>query len=99
MMRRPRPQPIRNKLDLADSRQVRSMKRRLRLSEDQLNEIVGRIGNSIAAISKEVALMKAKRRRPTNVVPEAAVMVAAAAAEPSIVGSKGDGEAVPPFAT
>jgi hypothetical protein len=46
MMRRPRPQPIRNKLDLADSRQVRSMKKRLRLSEDQLNEIVGRIGNS-----------------------------------------------------
>ena len=78
-MRRPRPQPIRNKLDLADSRQVRSMKKRLRLSEDQLNEIVGRIGNSIAAISKEVALMKAKPLRPTNVVPEAAVIVAAAA--------------------
>ena len=98
MMRRPRPQPIRNQLDLADSRQVRSVKKRLRLSEDQLNEIVGRIGNSIAAISKEVALMKAKRLRPTNVVPEAAVIVAAAAAEPSIVESKGDGEAVPPFA-
>ena len=96
MMRRPRPQPSRNKLDFADSRQVRSMKRRLRLSEDQLNEIVGRIGNSIAAISKEVALMKAKRLRPTNVVPEAAVMVAAATAEPSIVESKG-GEGVPPF--
>ena len=95
-MRRPRPQPIRNKLDFADSRQVRSMKRRLRLSEDQLNEIVGRIGNSIAAISKEVALMKAKRLRPTNVVPEAAVMVAAATAEPSIVESKGRG-GVPPF--
>ena len=76
MMRRPRPQPIRNKLDFAD--------------------IVGRIGNSIAAISKEVALMKAKRLRPTNVVPEAAVMVAAATAEPSIVESKG-GEGVPPF--
>ena len=97
MMRRPRPQPIRNKLDLADSRQVRSMKRRLRLSEDQFNEIVGRIGNSIAAISKEAALKKAKSLRSPNVVPEAAVIVAAAAAGPSIVESKGDGEAVPPF--
>jgi hypothetical protein len=98
MMRRPRPQPIRNQLDLADSRQVRSVKKRLRLSEDQLNEIVGRIGNSIAAISKEVALKNAKRLRPANVVPEAAVIVAAAAAEPSIVESKGDGEAIPPSA-
>jgi hypothetical protein len=90
MMRRPRPQPIRNQLDLADSRQVRSVKKRLRLSEDQLNEIVGRIG-LIAAISKEVALANAKRLRPANVVPEAAVIVAAVAAEPSIVESKETG--------
>lgn len=97
MMRRPRPHSIRNKLDLADSQQVRSVKKRLRLSEDQFNEIVGRIGNSIAAISKEAALKKAKRLRSPNVVPEAAVIVAAAAAGPSIVELKGDGEAVPPF--
>lgn len=80
MMRRSRPQPIRNRLDLADSQQVRSVKRRLKLSEEQLNEIVGRIGNSIAAIGKEAAIQKARRLRPPpTVVPDAAVISAVTA--------------------
>jgi hypothetical protein len=44
----------------------------LRLSEGELNEIVGRIGNSIAAISKEVALKKARRLPAAPAVPNTA---------------------------
>ncbi|WP_439400845.1 hypothetical protein ACNJYA_24450 [Bradyrhizobium sp. DASA03068] len=58
-MRRPKPQPIRNKLDLTDRTQVRLVKKRLGLSDAELIAIVGRIGNSIPAISKEAALQKA----------------------------------------
>ncbi|MCA1389391.1 DUF3606 domain-containing protein [Bradyrhizobium sp. IC3123] len=58
-MRRPKPQPIRNKLDLTDRIQVRLVKKRLGLSDAELTAIVGRIGNSIPAISKEAALQRA----------------------------------------
>lgn len=64
-MRRSKPQPIRNKLDLSDRTQVRLLRKRLRLSDSELTEIVGRIGNSLAAISKEVAVQRA------NIVPGA----------------------------
>jgi hypothetical protein len=101
MMHRSRPQPIRNMLDLADTRQVRSLKKRLRLSEDQLNEIVGRIGNSIAAISKEVAMQKARRLRPSTLLPEAEIIAAATvpaagAAAPSTVEQKAEAEGTSP---
>ena len=78
-MRRLKPQSIRNQLDLADARQVRSVKKRLRLSEGELNEIVSRIGNSIAAISKEVSRQLQ--------LPESAVIAEASsnAVEPSTV--------------
>lgn len=58
-MRRSRPQPIRNKLDLSDRIQVRLIKKRLKLSEKELTAIVGRIGNSLSAISKEAAQQRA----------------------------------------
>ncbi|WP_027571990.1 hypothetical protein [Bradyrhizobium sp. WSM1743] len=58
-MRRAKPQPIRNKLDLTDRAQVRLIKKRLDLSDAELTAIVGRIGNAIPAISKEAALQKA----------------------------------------
>ena len=100
-MRRIKPQPIRNRLDLADVRQVRSMKKRLRLSEGELNEMVGRIGNSIAAISKEAALKKAPRLPAAPAVPNAAVIAAVTdpatvAAEPAIASHdrESDGTAV-----
>ena len=88
-MRRAKLQPIRNRLDLADMRQVRSVKKRLRLSEAELNEIVGRIGNSIAAISKEVALKKARKLPLAFAGTDNAVLAAvknqgAVAAEPVI---------------
>jgi hypothetical protein len=60
-MRRVKPQAIRNKLDLGDRMQVRLVKKRLRLSEPQLSQIVDRVGNSIAAISKEATLQRASR--------------------------------------
>jgi hypothetical protein len=58
-MRRIKPAPIRNKIDLADARQVRLFKKRLGISIDDLQRLVGKVGNSIAAISKEVELQKA----------------------------------------
>jgi hypothetical protein len=60
-MRRQRHQPLRNKLDLNDRKQVRVLKKKLRVSEPELAEIVGRIGNSISAISKEVTLQRASQ--------------------------------------
>ncbi|UWU71761.1 DUF3606 domain-containing protein [Bradyrhizobium sp. NC92] len=72
-MRRPKPQPIRNKLDLTDRTQVRLVKKRLGLSDAELIAIVGRIGNSIPAISKESALQKANvLSKPADVEPIAA---------------------------
>jgi len=60
-MRRRNVQPLRNKLDLSDTQQVRLVRKRLRLSEAELTQIVGKIGNSIGAISKEVALQRARQ--------------------------------------
>ena len=86
-MRRAKPQPIRNKLDLSDRTQVRLVRKRLRLSDAQLTEIADRIGNSISAISKEVATQRAHslpEPAPADIPP--AVIITVAAAEP------GDGE-------
>ncbi|MDA9464822.1 DUF3606 domain-containing protein [Bradyrhizobium sp. CCBAU 53415] len=51
--------PIRTTLDLADAQQVRSVRRRLGVAEADLARIVSKIGNSLAAIQKEVELEKA----------------------------------------
>lgn len=80
-MRRPKPPAIRNKLDLADRAQVRLVKKRLGLSDTELAAIVGRIGNSISAISKEAALQRAKVLNKTSDVPAAAVIASAAVGE------------------
>jgi hypothetical protein len=50
----------RNSLDLRDHVQVRVIRRRLKLSDEQLASIARKAGNSIAAISKE-----ARRQRLT----------------------------------
>jgi hypothetical protein len=47
-------QPIRNKIDLADPSQIRCLKRRLHISADELQRAAGKVGNSIAAVSKEL---------------------------------------------
>jgi hypothetical protein len=49
----------RNKIDLADPSQVRILKRRLGISDEQLRRMVEKAGNSISAVSKEVRLQKA----------------------------------------
>ncbi len=80
-MRRSKPQPIRNKLDLSDRTQVRLIKKRLKLSDTELTTIVARIGNSLSAISKEAALQKAAVPSTPAEAPAAAVIASATSAE------------------
>jgi hypothetical protein len=80
-MRRKKLPPTRNKLNLADPRQARLVRKRLNLSEAELTSIVEKAGNSISAISKEAALQlgkQAARRRVTQ-LPESAQMPSPAA--------------------
>jgi len=58
-MRHAKPQLIRNKIDLADPSQIRILKKRLGISADELQHVVEKVGNSIAAVSKEIELQKA----------------------------------------
>ena len=53
-MHHARPQPVRNRIDFADPSQVRGLKKRLGISADDLQRAVGKVGNSIAAVSKEL---------------------------------------------
>jgi translation elongation factor EF-4 len=57
-MRRPKPPAIRNKIDLADASQTRILKKRLGVSDDDLRRVVAKVGNSIAAVTKEIELKK-----------------------------------------
>ena len=66
-MRRAKPQPIRNKIDLADPAQIRAWTRRLGMADD-LQRVAGKVGNSIAAVSKEIDLRKAPAPRPSSPV-------------------------------
>jgi hypothetical protein len=50
--------PIRTTLNLADARQVKSVCKRLGISDPDLIRIVDKIGNSLAAIQKEVELLR-----------------------------------------
>ena len=52
-MRHDKPQLARNKIDMADRGQIRGLKRRLGISADDLQRAVGKVGTSIAAVSKE----------------------------------------------
>ncbi len=52
-------QSARNLIDLADTKQVRTLTKRLKISEDELRQIVEKSGNAIAAITKEVELQRA----------------------------------------
>jgi hypothetical protein len=83
-MRQRKPRPIRNTVDLADAKQVRVIKRRFRVSEAELSQIVDKIGNSIAAIGKEVALQRAAElAQPSK--PQVAPVVASVS-ESSVTG-------------
>ncbi|WP_316194690.1 DUF3606 domain-containing protein [Bradyrhizobium sp. SZCCHNRI3052] len=67
-MRRPKIQPSRNKLDMTDQAQVRVVTKRLKMSPGELTEMVERIGNSIAAITKEVTQQRAAKAAPEGAV-------------------------------
>ncbi|MGJ5118662.1 DUF3606 domain-containing protein [Bradyrhizobium oligotrophicum] len=76
-MRRPKIQPSRNKLDMADQAQVRVVTKRLKMSPGELAEMVERIGNSIAAITKEVGQQRAAKAS----APEGAVIASVTVTE------------------
>jgi hypothetical protein len=57
-MRRLKPPATRNKIDVADASQIRIPKRRLGISSDDLHRIVAKVGNSIAAVTKEIESRK-----------------------------------------
>ena len=59
-MQRRKPTYFRNALDLRDRVQVRVLRRRLKVSEGELDTLVRKTGNSIAAISKEIAMARSK---------------------------------------
>jgi hypothetical protein len=58
-MRRAKPAPARNKIDLDDPQQIRIWVRRLGITTDDLQRAVRKVGNSIASVSKEIDLRKA----------------------------------------
>jgi hypothetical protein len=57
-MRRLKPLTTRNKIDVADASQIRTLKRRLGISSDDLHRVVAKVGNSIAAVTKEIESQK-----------------------------------------
>ena len=57
-MRHTKPLAARNKIDVADASQIRILKRRLGVSSDDLHRAVAKVGNSIAAVTKEIELQK-----------------------------------------
>lgn len=61
-MQRVKHSPIRNKIDLKDPAQFRAWTRRLRVSADDLNAVVEKVGNSVAAVTKEIELQRANHQ-------------------------------------
>jgi hypothetical protein len=89
-MRRAKPQPIRNKIDLVDPAQIRAWTRRLGITTDDLRRVAGKVGNSIAAVSKEIDLRKAPAPRPSSPVqthPASLPSVAAVVTEVQLAAS------------
>ena len=68
-MNKRKPNYFRNSLDLRDKVQVKVLRKRLKLSEEQFASIVRKSGNSISAITKEVTTSG------SNELPAAAVVV------------------------
>ena len=53
-----KPTFFRNSLDLRDKVQVKVLRKRLRLSDEQFARVIRKSGNSIAAITKEAVTSK-----------------------------------------
>jgi hypothetical protein len=67
---------VRSSVDLKDVRQVRALKKRFRVTHEELSRIVERAGASIAGIGKEVALQRAGRLPQPAETPSASVIAA-----------------------
>ena len=65
-MRTRKPRPVRTTLDLADEAQVRLVRKRLGVTNDDLLRIAAKMGNSIAAISKEIEVKRAAQGVPLS---------------------------------
>jgi hypothetical protein len=78
-MHRAKHPPVRNKVDLTDPGQVRAWTRRLHVSADALTTVVGKVGNSVAAVTKEIELQRVNH--PPCAVPPAANSIPNLAAE------------------
>jgi hypothetical protein len=61
-MRRIKHPPLRNKINLAEPTQLRAWTRRLGMSADALKAVVDKVGNSVAAVTKEVELQRASQQ-------------------------------------
>jgi len=53
-----KPTYFRNSLDLRDKVQVKVLRKRLKLSDEQFNSVVRKSGSSISAITKEAATLR-----------------------------------------
>ena len=58
----------RNKLDLSDRVQVRIVRKRLKISNEQLSSLVRTAGNSLAAVNKE-AISRRRLSLPGTPIP------------------------------
>jgi hypothetical protein len=78
----------RNKLDLDNRVQVRIIRKRLKISEEQLNNLVRKAGSSIAAVRKEAGSRQVLKL-PQTQVPSAAVVASetTAEAQPALVSA------------
>jgi len=63
----------RNKLDLNSRVQVRIVRKRLKISEEQLNHLVKKAGDSIAAVRKEAGARQLLKLPQAQVPPAAAI--------------------------
>jgi hypothetical protein len=85
-MQRIKHPPMRNKIDLTDRRQLRAWTRRLRIPPDLLQAVVGKVGNSAAAVTKEIELRQISRQPgPLAALPGAAPLAPAEGQRPAPV--------------
>jgi Protein of unknown function (DUF3606) len=80
-MQRIKHPPMRNKIDLADPRQLRAWTRRLRIPPDLLQDVVGKVGNSATAVTKEIELRRNGRQPCPLLAPPSAAPNASADGE------------------
>jgi hypothetical protein len=72
-MQRTKHPVIRNKINFADPSQVRALSRRLRVPVDELKAIAEKVGNAVAAVTKEVELRRTPQQPQPCAEPPVAV--------------------------